>query len=115
MKTKTPEAADVFLCEVCGYKTVSHPYDICTVCFWEQEMLEESEYNEPTGGPNDELSVNDARRNFEKLGAVSERLLQYVVPPKAGEIPEGAISADKIAERQEAARKRLRIKFKKLA
>jgi len=93
-------------CEVCGYITVSHPYDICTVCFWEQEMLDESEYDKATGGPNSDLSVIQARQKFGKIGAVNERLLQFVVPPEAGEIPARAIPANVIAKRQETAPRR---------
>lgn len=68
-------------CLVCYYDTVENEFDICPVCFWEREEIDEAYFNTPTGGPNEDLSVIMARRNFKEFGASQKRLLAYVIPP----------------------------------
>jgi hypothetical protein len=77
-----------FRCPCCKYKTLSEraKYEICAVCFWEddgQDDNEEVHMDECFGvsGPNGDLSFAKARENFEKFGAVEERLAQYTRRP----------------------------------
>jgi hypothetical protein len=65
-------------CACCGYHTLPArgDYDICHVCFWEDDgTLEASGYS----GPN-HMTLGEARANFSKLGAVTEREVAFVLP-----------------------------------
>lgn len=74
-------------CPCCGYKTLTGPhrgsYEICPVCFWEDDGVQ---FDDPDyeGGANP-MSLKQAQRNFEKIGACEEAMLQYVRPPAPGE------------------------------
>lgn len=76
-------------CQVCGNYTISEhgTFNICPVCFWEDDGLYEDP-DEVRDGPNEDLSLTQARRNFKEFGAVSKRLLQYVRQPEKSELPE---------------------------
>lgn len=77
-------------CEICGYLTFvkgeEGRFFICPVCFWEDDETHNNP-DEPCYGPNNGLSVNQARRNYKKYGAVEERLISEVRPPKPEELP----------------------------
>jgi hypothetical protein len=62
-----------FRCPCCKYKTLSERarYEICAVCFWEDDGRDD----------NRDLGFAKARDNFEKFGAVEERLAQYTRRP----------------------------------
>ena len=69
-------------CACCGYYTL--PYDslfeICEVCFWEHDEVMEELPNE-TGGAND-ISLNEAKKNYAEFGACERRFIKSVRPPK---------------------------------
>lgn len=77
-------------CEVCGYLTFAADergrFFICPVCFWEDDEFHLNA-NEPCGGPNHGLSLNEAKSNFHKYGAVIEEMVKHVRPPLPEEIP----------------------------
>ena len=58
-----------FKCPCCGYHTLTEvgEYEICPVCFWEDDPVQESD-PELEGGAN-ELSLNECRKNFLEFGA----------------------------------------------
>jgi hypothetical protein len=80
-----------FACACCGYKTLDHPpngsYDICVVCFWEDDLLQLSDPNYE-GGANT-ISLKTAQENFARFGASQERFLINVRPPLRGEARDG--------------------------
>jgi len=82
----SPES-DLFPCPCCGYLTIEEPgeWEICSVCFWEDDSVQERD-PDFSGGAND-LSLNQSRENFLRIGAVEERFLKDVRPPKPEEIP----------------------------
>jgi len=61
-------------------------YDICPVCFWEDDNVQ-AEDPDYAGGAN-HVSLNEARRNFGAFGASEKRVLRYVRPPRPEEMPE---------------------------
>jgi hypothetical protein len=78
-----------YACPCCGYLTLSEPpgsFDVCLVCFWEDDnvQLENPDYE---GGAN-MRSLNQARANFQKIGASDPAFTSDVRPPKPEEIPE---------------------------
>jgi hypothetical protein len=78
-----------YACPCCGYLTLGERggYEICPVCFWEDDGQDEQDADVVRGGPNGRLSLSDARRSFDVLGACEERHVFNVRPPESGEIP----------------------------
>lgn len=76
-----------FPCPCCGFLTCDEEpggsYDICPVCFWEDDpvQLRDPDYR---GGAN-KVSLNEARENFGRYGAKHPDKIEYVRPPKAEE------------------------------
>ena len=72
-------------CPCCGYRTLREVrcWEICPICFWEDDPLQS---DEPAyaGGANDE-SLDEARRNFQEFGAASRSVLPYTRPPAPDE------------------------------
>ncbi len=71
-------------CPCCGYYTLSskHMYDICPVCFWEDEEIEDpNEYNECNG-----ISLNDARKNYIRFGYIEKKDKLWVRSPRKNEL-----------------------------
>ena len=71
----------LFPCPCCRYHTLAEErrWEICPICFWEDDPLQcdEPDY---AGGVNEE-SLEEARRNFKAFGASSRRDLSNVRPP----------------------------------
>jgi hypothetical protein len=77
-----------FRCPCCKFKTLhgrGH-YEICSVCFWEDDGQDEHDGEEVRGGPNYDLSLRMAQTNFKAIGAAEERVKQYVRPPLPDEL-----------------------------
>jgi hypothetical protein len=76
-----------YLCPCCGYLTLPERggYDICPVCFWEDDGQDEHDADTVRGGPNSHLSLNRARKNYFGIGACEERFLENVRPPRPEE------------------------------
>ena len=75
-------------CVCCyNYTLDSEPpgtFEICPVCYWEDDNVQFSDPNYE-GGAN-EISLNKARENYERIGAISERYLKNVRRPSKTEI-----------------------------
>lgn len=73
-------------CPCCGYYTLESvgEYDICPVCYWEDDASQEAD-PEMEGGAN-ELCLRECRENFLRVGACEERFLKYVRKPMAEEM-----------------------------
>ncbi|MFC0437354.1 CPCC family cysteine-rich protein [Kutzneria buriramensis] len=78
-----------YACPCCGYLTldVRGGYEICPVCFWEDDGQDDHDAAVVRGGPNKDLSLAQARTNFAALGASSGRCLSHVRPPHDEEHP----------------------------
>ena len=85
---KPSEEAKTYRCPCCNYKTLCGRggYEICPVCFWEDDGQDQPDADIVLGGPNGTLSLTEARSNFQRLGAIEERLQAYVRLPMADEI-----------------------------
>jgi hypothetical protein len=71
-----------FQCPCCAYFTLDKvaAYDICPVCFWEDDGTTSEHSFSPNGIPLDE-----GRVNYLKCGASKERDLEHVRPPEPDE------------------------------
>jgi hypothetical protein len=69
-----------FQCPCCDYFSLKQrgQYDICKVCFWEDDGLDLDKLDE-ISGPN-HMPLREARRNFVTFGACDQKMLKNVIP-----------------------------------
>ncbi|MFB4304890.1 CPCC family cysteine-rich protein [Actinomadura sp. GTD37] len=84
-----PEDSGPYACPCCGYLTLASrgDYEICGVCFWEDDGQDEHDAGVVRGGPNGRLSLTRARQNFARFGACKESMLGNVREPLPHEHP----------------------------
>jgi hypothetical protein len=82
------EKEKAYRCPCCRYKTLHGrgQYEICKVCFWEDDGQDDHDASDVRGGPNYELSLTRARENFKDFKASRRRSCANVRPPKPDEI-----------------------------
>jgi hypothetical protein len=75
-------------CPCCGCRTLSERggFDICPVCFWEDDGQDDADADTIRGGPNGSLSLTQARQNFKEFGACDRKSLKHVRKPKPDEM-----------------------------
>jgi hypothetical protein len=68
-------------CPCCRYYTLEERggYEVCPVCYWEDDGQDDPHADEVRGGPNADLSLTQARINFESIGACQKDLRGSVV------------------------------------
>ena len=74
------------VCPCCGCKTLDpedSAFEICPVCFWENDPSQ-VRYPDETGA--NDISLNEARKNYAEFGACAERFIDYVRKPLPEEI-----------------------------
>ncbi|WP_433331007.1 CPCC family cysteine-rich protein [Spirillospora sp. CA-294931] len=88
---RQPERDRPYACPCCGYLTLDSRggYEICEVCFWEDDGQDDHDADLVRGGPNGALSLTKARRNFAEFGACERRMLRNVRAPRPDEHPLG--------------------------
>jgi len=75
-----------FTCPCCGYRTLSGfpgSYEICKVCFWEDDAVQRLDpaYAGGANGP----SLLDCQVNYVRWGASEQRFTSNVRPPRKTE------------------------------
>lgn len=72
-----------YACPCCRYRTLQArgEYDLCPVCFWEDDGQDDPYAEEVWGGPNGPLSLATARANYQHFGAADEASVSKVRPP----------------------------------
>ncbi len=77
-----------YFCKCCGYNTLSEfpngTYEICKICFWEDDLYQTENPNEK-GGPN-RVSLVEARKNFEEFGVCEMEMKMNVRKPNENDI-----------------------------
>ena len=78
-----PEGKPALPCPCCRCLTLAERggYEICPVCFWEDDGQDEVDSLTVRGGPNAMLSLAQARANFATLGACDEQSIRNVRKP----------------------------------
>jgi hypothetical protein len=78
----------LYRCPCCGCRTLTERggYDICQVCFWEDDGQDDHDADTVRGGPNYELSLTQARMNYREFGAADRKMLPHVRKPRPEEI-----------------------------
>jgi hypothetical protein len=76
--SETREA--IHQCPACDYFTLPTraQYDICPVCFWEDDGMDIDRLDQ-ISGPN-HLTLREARRNFREIGACAATYIEQVLP-----------------------------------
>jgi Cysteine-rich CPCC len=84
------EYGTTFACPCCRCLTLGGRggFEICPVCFWEDDGQDDKDASVVRGGPNGALSLEQARRNFAIFGACDEPSKQHVRPPIPEEKPD---------------------------
>jgi hypothetical protein len=79
------------LCLCCGSRTLTAPgiFELCPVCWWQDDGQDESDADVVRGGPNGTLSLTRARANFLACGASDPRFLRRVRAPLPSEVAAG--------------------------
>lgn len=75
-----------FPCVCCGHLTMGEPpgsYDICPVCFWEDDQVQ-LRWPDWAGGAN-RPSLIEAQANVAAFGACEQRFVARVKPPRDDE------------------------------
>ena len=72
-----------YRCPCCGHLTLGEEgadtFEICPVCFWEDDNVQ-NENPDYEGGANG-ISLNEAKKNYRKFGAIKEELIKHVRRP----------------------------------
>lgn len=83
------EQADnmLYACPCCGYATIGEPaeFEICEICFWEDDGQDDPDSEQCLGGPN-QTSLDEARFNFLVFGAASKKEQCYCRAPNESDI-----------------------------
>ncbi|MFC4214787.1 CPCC family cysteine-rich protein [Pseudophaeobacter arcticus] len=74
-------------CHCCNCLTICARgrYEICAVCFWEDDPGQTPEFDE--GGANP-IGLAQARKNYQMIGACEPKMLPHVRPPRPEERPQ---------------------------
>jgi hypothetical protein len=73
-------------CMCCGYLTIKESYDICPICGWEADGVQESSPSSETGANT--VCLIEARLNFARARVSEDRFLNKVRSPLPEEIPD---------------------------
>ncbi|GAA2914716.1 CPCC family cysteine-rich protein [Streptosporangium fragile] len=84
-----PEGDEPYPCPCCGFLTLEERgmYEICPVCFWEDDGQDEHDADEVRGGANRGLSLIRGRRSFAAFGASRRQDIGKVREPLPHEHP----------------------------
>jgi len=79
------EIKNKFRCPCCGYRTIEDGpghFDICPICWWEDDGQEDVDAAVVRLTVNGDLSLNEAREHYARCGAAHPRFLPYVRKPQ---------------------------------
>lgn len=88
-KTTTTQSDNKkYSCPCCYFRTLTErdSFNICPVCFWEDDGQDNADADIVRGGPNGSLSLTQARVNFKTFGACEEQNKLQVRLPKPEEM-----------------------------
>lgn len=76
-----------FACPCCASSTLPArgEYELCPVCFWEDDGQDDHDADVVRRGPNGLLSLTRARANYAALGACDPQFVDKVRSPTADE------------------------------
>jgi hypothetical protein len=77
-----------FKCPCCTYFTLneSAANEICKVCYWQDDGQDDKDADAVWGGPNELVSLTQARENFKLVGAFALKWAANVRKPLSEEL-----------------------------
>lgn len=71
---------DLFRCPCCLNKTLEAPdaLGLCPICWWEDDGQDSDDASEVRSTVNGELSLREARQNYDRCGAAHPRFVRYI-------------------------------------
>lgn len=77
-----------YRCPCCRFKTLfgRAAFEICKVCFWEDDGQDDQDADIVRGGPNDSLSLRRERVNVAEFGACEGRSVSNIRKPLPDEL-----------------------------
>jgi hypothetical protein len=80
---RTPGDTMKMVCPCCRYLTLDMRggFEICPVCWWEDDGQSDNDADQVRGGPNGNLSLSQARTNYRQYGAISPEFVNLVRIP----------------------------------
>jgi len=84
-----PPSALPIRCLCCFCRTMESRagFEICPVCFWEDDGQDDHDADVVRGGPNGRLSLTAARANYRSIGACEDRVRGSVRKPLPEKAP----------------------------
>lgn len=81
--SKPDEPLKTYRCPCCQFKTLHGRgnYEICRVCFWEDDGQDDHDSDEVRGGPNGSFSLTQARENYARHNVYDLKFLSKVRAP----------------------------------
>jgi hypothetical protein len=75
-------------CPCCYCQTLSKrdDFEICPVCFLEDDGQDDHDADVVRSGPNGRLSLKQARSNYEEFGACDKQMVNNVRKPRSEEV-----------------------------
>jgi hypothetical protein len=83
-----PQPDTVYHCPCCLYPTLPMRggFEVCPVCYWEDDGQDSHDADRVRGGPNGSWSLTQARANFAALGAYEDRFCDKARQPTVDEV-----------------------------
>jgi hypothetical protein len=78
----------IYRCPCCHHRTLRGRgmFEICEVCFWSDDGQDDHDAEVVRGGPNEQLSLAQARKNYAEFGAADAKYMQSVREPTESEL-----------------------------
>jgi hypothetical protein len=72
-------------CPCCRHRTLVErgAFEMCPVCWWEDDGQDDEDADVVRGGPNGVLSLSAARENYRRVGASDPKFVGSVRPPSS--------------------------------
>jgi hypothetical protein len=80
---------EIFPCPCCGYRVFTMPpgyHGICPICHWEDNLVQ-LRFPQMPGAAN-RVSLQDAQRNFQQIGAADRLAVNQVRTPDDADLPD---------------------------
>lgn len=86
---RSPAEGGPYRCPCCHCLTLETrgDFDICDVCYWEDDGQDNHDADVVRGGPNGVLSLAQARVNYLEFGACERSMIENVRLPFDHEVP----------------------------
>lgn len=86
--TKGPSPdGSLYPCPCCGSRTLLErgAFEMCPVCWWEDDGQDDHDVDVVRGGPNGTFSLSQARQNYLQFGTYDTRFISSVRKPRLDE------------------------------